>query len=74
MNKTRGFLLIDQKMNTVVLPLDHEDLIEYLGYKPHRPEVLHTLREHTTLKQLDADVRAYIRDAYMEELKNGGQT
>lgn len=56
---TKGFLLIDQKMNTVIIPWDDEDL----KYKLDMSKI----HEHRTLKELDADVRAYLHNKYIEE-------
>jgi hypothetical protein len=63
MNK--GFLLMDKSMNTVIVPMDDEDLIEWMKYKINLAKV----HKHKTLKELDADVRAYMRDKYEEEDK-----
>jgi hypothetical protein len=62
---TKGFLLMDKSMNTVIVPMDDEDLIEWMKYKINLAKV----HEHKTLKELDADVRAYLRDKYEEEDK-----
>lgn len=60
---TKGFLLIDQSMNTVIIPMDSEDLKEWMKYKINMAKV----HEHRTLKELDKDVRAYLTNRYEEE-------
>lgn len=60
---TRGFLLIDQSMNTVIIPMDDEDLKDWMKYKVDMSKV----HEHKTLKELDLDIRAYLRNKYVEE-------
>lgn len=62
-NMTRGFLLVDQAMNTVIIPIEDEDLNDWMKYKVDMSKV----HEHKTLKDLDADVRAYLRGKYVEE-------
>lgn len=64
---TKGFLLMDKSMNTVIVPMDDEDFIEWMKYKINLKKV----HEHKTLKELDADVRAYLRDKYEEENNEG---
>lgn len=60
---TKGFLLVDQSMNTVIVPMDDEDLKDWMKYKVNMAKV----HEHKTLKELDADVRAYLKNRYEEE-------
>lgn len=60
---TRGFLLVDQSMNTVIVPMDDEDLKDWMKYKVNMAKV----HEHRTVKELDADVRAYLKNRYEEE-------
>lgn len=61
MNDVRGFLMIDQHMNTVIIPWDSEELIDALRrYKLHD-----TIKPHSGLKTLDADVRAYLKGNYV---------
>lgn len=62
---TRGFLVVDQSMNTVIVPMDDEDLKEWMKYKIK----IATVHEHKTLKELDADVRAYLKGTYKEEIE-----
>ena len=60
MNDVRGFLMIDQHMNTVIIPWDSEELVDALRrYKLHD-----SIKPHKALKTLDADVRAYLKDEY----------
>lgn len=66
---TKGFLIIDQQMNTLILPMDDPDLVEFLRYKPGFPRNVDRAHTHKTLKELDADVRAYLKGTYMEEDK-----
>lgn len=60
---TRGFLIIDRSMNTVIVPHDDDDLQDWMKYKIDMANV----HEHKTLKELDSDVRAYLRGTYKEE-------
>lgn len=60
---TRGFLIVDQQMNTVIVPHDDEDLMEWMKYKVNIKQV----HQHKTLKELDADIRAYLKQEYKEE-------
>lgn len=60
---TKGFLLVDQSMNTVIIPMDDEDLKDWMKYKVNMAKV----HEHRTVKELDADIRAYLKNRYEEE-------
>lgn len=60
---TKGFLIVDRSMNTVIVPMDDEDLKDWMKYKVNIAKV----HEHKTLKELDADIRAYLRNKYEEE-------
>jgi len=60
---TKGFLLIDQKMNTIIIPMNDEDLQEWMKYKIK----MYRVHEHKTLKELDKDVRNYLYSKYEEE-------
>ena len=60
MNDVKGFLLIDKSMNTVIIPWDDDDLKRVLI----RHELRDAIKKHSGLKGLDADVRAYLKDAY----------
>lgn len=64
---TKGFLIVDQQMNTLILPMDDPDLVEFLRYKPEFPRNIDRVHTHKTLKELDADVRAYLKGTYTEE-------
>ena len=55
--------MIDQQMNTTIIPVDDEDLKDWMKYKVDMSKV----HEHKTLKELDADVRAYLHNKYVEE-------
>ena len=61
---TRGFLLIDQQMNTVIVPHDDKDLQDWFKYKKIDLSKVH---KHKTLKELDSDIRAYLHNKYEEE-------
>ena len=61
---TRGFLIVDQAMNTLILPVDDQDLVEFLRYKPDYPNNLEKAHQHKTLKELDKDIRAFIKGEY----------
>lgn len=59
----RGFLLIDQKMNTVIIPIGDEDLALYLKNK----ELINHVKQHENLKSLDTDIRKYIKGNYEQD-------
>ena len=59
----RGFLLVDQKMNTVIIPIGDEDLSYYLKNK----ELINHVKQHDNLKSLDADIRKYIKGNYEQD-------
>lgn len=60
----KGFLLVDMDMNTVIVPQDDEDLQEWFKYKKIDLSKIHS---HKTLKELDSDVRAYLKKVYEQE-------
>lgn len=60
---TKGFLIVDQAMNTVIVPQDDEDLIQWMKYKVNVAKA----HEHKTLKELDKDIRAYLHNEYEQE-------
>ena len=60
-----GFLILDQEMNTVLFTVGSEemnDLCDYLKFSPAR----HRAKPHRTLKELDKDIRAYLKNTYLE--------
>lgn len=61
---TRGFLIVDPEMNTIILPVDDPDLVEFFRYKPGYPRNLDKAHQHDTLKALDKDIRAYLKGEY----------
>lgn len=61
---TKGFLLLDQCKNTIIIPYNDNDLIDFLRYKIDGQCALAKAREHKTLKELDADVRKYLKGVY----------
>lgn len=61
---TNGFLLIDQQKNSVIVPWDDPDLAEFFKGKPGRENALEKVHLHKTVKELDADVRAYLKGEY----------
>lgn len=61
MNDVRGFLLIDQHMNTVIIPWNSEEL----NYALRRYKLHDTIKPHSGLKTLDSDVRAYLKGNYV---------
>ena len=61
---TKGFLIIDQLMNTIILPYDDVDLVEFLQYKAGYPNNINKAHQHRTLKELDSDVRKYLKNEY----------
>lgn len=62
----RAFLLIDQSMNTALIPYDDEDIVEWFRRKPGFPDNIEKVRIHDTIKSLDQDVRRYLRGTYEE--------
>lgn len=63
---TKGFLIVDPKMTTIIIPYDDEDLVEFFRYKPGYPRNLDKAKTHDTLKALDKDIRAYLKGEYEE--------
>lgn len=61
---TRGFLIVDPAMNTIILPMDDPDLVEFFRYKLGYPRNLDKAHQHKTLKDLDKDIRAYLKGEY----------
>ncbi len=61
---TRGFLIVDPDMNTIILPMNDPDLVEFFRYKPGFPNNIDNAHRHDTIKALDKDVRAYLRGEY----------
>lgn len=61
---TKGFLLVDQSMNTIIVPYDDQDLVDFFRYKVERESVYDKVHAHRTLKELDADVRKYLKGVY----------
>lgn len=60
-----GLLVLDQKMNTVLFTVDSEemnDFCDYLKFSSAR----HRIKSHKTLKELDKDIRAYLKNIYLE--------
>jgi hypothetical protein len=62
----RCFLLIDQHMNTALIPYSDEDIVEFFRRKPGFPDNLEKVQMHDTIKALDQDVRRYLRGTYEE--------
>ena len=61
---TRGFLLMDQYMNTIIIPKDDDDLIEFFRHKDGYPDNIKNAHSHKNLKDLDQDVRKYLKGEY----------
>lgn len=61
---TRGFLLMDQKMNTIILPFDDPDFAELYRHRDDYKKAMDAVHQHDTLKSLDADVRKYLKGDY----------
>jgi hypothetical protein len=61
---TKGFLLVDQCKNTIIIPYDDEDLVEFFSYKANGEWALDKAHTHRTLKELDADVRRFLKGEY----------
>lgn len=60
---TKGLLVVDQKMNTLIIPMDSDELSYWMKHKVDMSKI----HQHKTLKELDKDVRAYLYDTYEEE-------
>ena len=61
----RGFLFLDQEMNTVLVTVgskEMDDLCDYFKFSSAR----HRVKSHRTLKELDKDIRAYLKNTYLE--------
>lgn len=63
----KGFLIVDQQMNTIILPKDDDDLVEFFRYKPGYPNNVEKAHQHKTLKELDKDIRAFLKNEYEQE-------
>lgn len=63
----KGFLLIDQHKNTIILPVDDPDLQEFFRYKPGGPNAVDRIKTHRTFQDLWDDVRAYLKNEYKED-------
>lgn len=61
---TRGLLIVDQKMNTIIMPMDDPHLIDFFRHSTGYPHNLDKAHPHDTLKALDKDVRAYLKGEY----------
>jgi len=61
---TRGFLIVDSEMSTIILPVDDPDLVEFFRRKPGYPRNIDKAHQHNTLKALDKDIRAYLKGEY----------
>ena len=57
---TRGFLLVDLQMNTVIVPYSDPDMAEWMRTKIDASNA-HT---HKTLKELDQDIHKYLKKEY----------
>ena len=53
-----GFMLIDSKMNTVIIPYEEKELKKWMS-KVNKTKI-HT---HKTFKELGADVKAFIQSS-----------
>lgn len=61
---TRGFLLMDQNMNTIIIPWNDPGLFEFFRDRRDREKSLDGVHTHNTLKELDRDVRKYLKGEY----------
>lgn len=62
MRKNNGLLVIDQQKNTVLIPYKNGTEI----FDALNDELMKTIKQHATFKDLDADIHAYCRDEYEE--------
>lgn len=60
----KGFLLIDQKGNSILISANEEWLHEFLRYKGTDNRTLDRIRVHQTQKALFDDIRAYLKGWY----------
>lgn len=61
---TKGFLLLDQSMNTIIIPFDDPDLAEFFRRRDDYRKAMDKAHQHGTLKELDSDVRKYLKGEY----------
>lgn len=66
--RAAGFLLIDQKGNTLCLPADSEELAEF--FKWFGSKYLKNIKQHGTRTDLLKDIRRYLDGEY-EQFKEG---
>lgn len=62
----KGFLLIDQSMNTVIVDNHDPDLVEFFRPKPNYVSMTDRINQHRTQKDLLDDVRNYVKGIYKE--------
>lgn len=63
----KGFLLIDGQMNTIVLEGRWKEFNELSDLLT--PANIKKVHRHSKLKELDQDVRAYLKGNYIQEEK-----
>ena len=61
-----NFLIIDMKMNTLLIDIHDQDLEDYMKYKRLCGQLSNQIKEHRTLKELDRDIRKYLKTGYLE--------
>lgn len=58
----KGFLLIDAMKNSVLIPLDNEDLVEYMQHNGSMERVV----RHSKKTELWDDISHYLNGTYKE--------
>ena len=61
---TDGFLIIDCKMNTVIIPNKDKELQKWVNTVS-----TNKIRKHQTFKELGKEVKAFLEGTYKEEKK-----
>ena len=64
---TKGFLLVDYRMNTVIVPYDNAELGKLIKGTLSKGSKLKKIHKHNTFKELGIDVKAYLNGEYKEE-------
>ena len=59
----KGFLLIDDAKNTVIIPWYDEELAVMLK----RRGIIESIHKHTTIKDLHTDISKYLKGTYEQK-------
>lgn len=65
--EVKGLLLIDASYNTILIPMKSSDMREVFG--DLIKENLKYVKQHKKKSELDADIRAYMKCQYHNELR-----